>query len=102
MASTRVCAAGELPAGGAARVTLQDGTPVAVFNLEGALFAIGDTCSHEQASLSDGEIDGTTVECPKHGALFDIPTGKNLTLPATQPVPAFTVRVDGDQIYVEH
>lgn len=101
MASTRVCTTDELKPGGAVRATLPDGTPVAVFNVDGTLYAIGDTCSHEQSSLSEGFVEDATVECAKHGATFDLATGKNLSLPATQPVPAFSVRVEGDEIFVE-
>lgn len=102
MTATRVGSAGEIPEGGAIRVKLPNGTPVAVFKVEGKLYAIGDTCSHEESSLSDGELDEETVECPKHGAVFDLATGKNLTLPATKPVPSFPVRVEGEDVYVEH
>lgn len=93
----------DLAEGGVTRVTLGDGTPVAVFKIDGELHAIGDTCSHELASLSEGDVDPDecTVECPKHGATFDIRTGKNLTFPATKPVPAFTVTVRDGIIYVE-
>ncbi|MHB8513414.1 MAG: bifunctional 3-phenylpropionate/cinnamic acid dioxygenase ferredoxin subunit [Actinomycetota bacterium] len=93
----------ELPEGGAVRVVLDDGFPVAVFKAGGELYAIGDTCSHEQASLSEGDIDTDecVVECPKHGAAFDMKTGTNLTLPATKPVPRFQVSVSDGNIYVE-
>ncbi|GAC1409462.1 MAG: bifunctional 3-phenylpropionate/cinnamic acid dioxygenase ferredoxin subunit [Actinomycetota bacterium] len=103
MTSKRAGRFDELPEGGAIRVVMDDGVPVAVFKCGGALYATGDTCSHEEASLSEGEIDTDefSVECPKHGAEFDIRTGKNRTLPATQPVPSFTVKVEGGDIYVE-
>lgn len=101
MTDTRVCATTDVPEGGSVRVTLADGTPVAVFMVEGAFYAIGDTCSHEEASLSDGELDELTVECPKHGAVFELPTGRNLTLPATKPVPSYRVRVDGTDVILE-
>lgn len=97
---TRVGRVGEIPPGAAVRVDL-DGTPVAVFNIEGTLYAIGDTCSHEQASLSEGELEGAIVECPRHGATFDVTSGRNLGLPATRPVPRFEVIVEGEEIYVE-
>jgi 3-phenylpropionate/trans-cinnamate dioxygenase ferredoxin component len=98
LASVRVCKVDELQPGMAVRVDL-DGQPVCVVNVNGEFYAVGDTCSHEESSLSEGFIDpdDVTVECPKHGALFALRTGKNLTLPATRPVPSYAVRVkDGD------
>lgn len=92
--------AGDLGPGMAARVVL-DGTPVAVFNVEGAFHAIGDTCTHEEASLSEGYVDEDTVECPKHGAVFHIPSGEVRSLPATKSEPVFRTVVDGDDLYVE-
>jgi 3-phenylpropionate/trans-cinnamate dioxygenase ferredoxin subunit len=102
MSAVRVCKQEELQPGLAVRVELE-GQPVAVFNVDGEVFAIGDTCSHEESSLSEGFIDPeeVAVECPKHGAMFDLRTGKNLTLPATRPVPAYKVRVENGEIYVE-
>ncbi|HEX9696847.1 MAG TPA: bifunctional 3-phenylpropionate/cinnamic acid dioxygenase ferredoxin subunit [Actinomycetota bacterium] len=100
MSRVRVCAKGELPDDGAARVML-DGIPVAVFFHGGEYYALADTCSHEESSLSEGLIEDGEVECPKHGSLFDLKTGRALTLPATRPVATYAVRVEGDEIYVE-
>ena len=66
---------------------------VAVFRVGDQAYAIADRCSHAEASLSDGELFGTEVECPRHGAEFDITTGAALTLPATTPVAAYPVEV---------
>ncbi len=77
-----------------------NGEKIAVFNLGGKFFAIADTCSHEEAYLSEGEIIGTQVECPRHGARFDITTGRNLTLPAVVPVKKYEVKVEGGKIFV--
>lgn len=101
MSDVRVCAKGELPEGGATRVAMPDGTPVAVFYSDGEYYALGDTCSHEESSLSEGVVEDGEVECPKHGALFDLKTGKPKTLPATRPVATYAVRIEDDQIYVE-
>src|SRR5260370_40022966 len=69
--------------GGVLRVVVED-TPIAIFNVDGEYYAIGDTCTHEEFSLADGElVDNFTVECALHGAQFDIRTGRALTLPAT-------------------
>jgi 3-phenylpropionate/trans-cinnamate dioxygenase ferredoxin component len=74
---------------------------IAVFNVEGTLFAISDTCTHAEASLSEGRVDGETVECPFHGACFDLRTGEALTPPAIEPVQTFRVLAQEDDIYVE-
>lgn len=100
MARVRVCGKAELEPGMSLRVDF-DGTPVAVFNIAGNFYAIADTCSHEEASLSEGYVDDDVVECPKHGAMFDIATGENRSLPATTPVAKFATVVDGDDLYVE-
>jgi 3-phenylpropionate/trans-cinnamate dioxygenase ferredoxin subunit len=68
---------------------------------DGAVYAIGDLCSHEQVELSDGDLDGCEVICPAHGSCFDVRTGKPDGLPATEPVPTYPVSLDGDDIYVE-
>jgi nitrite reductase/ring-hydroxylating ferredoxin subunit len=79
---------------GSAVVTEVNGVPVAVFNSGGQFFAIADTCSHEEASLSEGTVvDPCTVECPLHGAQFDLRTGMALCLPATRPVATYDVEV---------
>ncbi len=75
-------------------------TKIAVFNLGGKFYAIADTCSHEEASLAEGEIIGTQIECPRHGARFDIATGRNVTLPAVVPVKKYEVKVEGGKIFV--
>ena len=64
--------------------------------------SIGDECSHEDYSLSEGDVweDECEIECPKHGSTFSLTTGEPQTLPATQPVPVYTVRVDGDDVLV--
>ena len=91
----------DIPAGQAIRVVAGD-VPIAIFNVHGQLYAIGDTCTHEEFSLSDGElVDVYTVECPLHGAQFDVRTGNALCLPATLPAGSFRVWVEGDTVKVE-
>lgn len=92
--------AADLQQGMAARVVVE-GTPVAVFNVEGQFYAIADTCTHEEASLSEGYVDEDVVECPKHGAMFHIPTGQVRSLPATHSVATFSTVVEGADLYVE-
>ena len=96
----RLCRTDEVPLNEARRFDV-NGAPVALFHLPAGFFAIGDTCSHEESSLSEGYIDDDVVECPKHGAQFAIETGQNRSLPATRPVPAYRVVVEGDEVYVE-
>ena len=96
----KVARVGEI-APGTARCVFVNGEAVALANVEGTFYAIGDTCSHAEASLSDGEIYEDTIMCPLHGAEFSLKTGKALTLPAFEPVPAFEVRVEDDDILVK-
>jgi nitrite reductase/ring-hydroxylating ferredoxin subunit len=76
------------------------GTPVCLARSGGEVMAVLDECSHAEVSLSDGEVEDCTVECWLHGSRFDLRTGKPTGLPATEAVPVFPVRVDGDDIYV--
>jgi 3-phenylpropionate/trans-cinnamate dioxygenase ferredoxin component len=75
-----------------------DGQQIVVFNLAGGLFAIADVCSHDDGPVGDGEVEGDEVICPRHGARFDIRTGKALGLPAVVDIPAYPVRVVDGQI----
>lgn len=76
------------------------GTPIAVANTDGQYYAVQDTCTHDEASLSEGEVFDGLVECPLHGARFDLETGKVRSLPAVFPVATYEVKVEGDDIYV--
>ena len=89
--------AADVPPGHAARVEI-DGVPVAIFNLDGEFHALDDTCSHAEASLSEGDLDPErcAIECPLHGSSFDLRTGDPITLPAVEPVRVHHVEVDGD------
>jgi len=88
--------------GGAERFDIE-GRSVCVVRIGDDLYALGDTCSHADISLSEGDVllDECAIECWKHGSAFDLRTGKPLTLPATRPVPVYEVRVVGDDIVVE-
>ena len=77
------------------------GNRIALFNVDGTFYAIGDTCTHRGGPLSEGSLEGSTVTCPWHGANYDIRTGKNLTPPAPAEVPSYNVRVEGDDVEVE-
>jgi 3-phenylpropionate/trans-cinnamate dioxygenase ferredoxin subunit len=81
---------------GASTVLDVDGTDIALFRDGETVYAIADRCSHAEASLSEGEVFGSEVECPRHGAVFDLTTGNPLSLPATKPNRMFPVTiVDG-------
>lgn len=67
----------------------------------GEYYAINDVCSHGQVSLSEGEVDGTSIECWLHGSTFDLTTGKPESLPATRPVATYPVTYDGDQVLID-
>lgn len=77
-----------------------EGQPIVLFNLAGHLFAIGDVCSHDQAPLGEGELDGEQIVCPRHGARFDLRTGRALSLPAVTDIPAYPVRVRDGMIEI--
>ena len=100
MAKVRVCKADDLKPGMALRVET-DAEPVAVFNVDGEFYAIADTCSHEESSLSEGYVDEDIVECAKHGAMFHIPTGEVRSLPATRNVRSFGTVVEDGDLFVE-
>jgi 3-phenylpropionate/trans-cinnamate dioxygenase ferredoxin subunit len=74
---------------------------IALFNYEGEYYALDDMCSHAEASLSEGDVYDCKVECPLHGAEFDLKTGDAVTLPATKPVNKYKVNVEDDYIFLE-
>jgi 3-phenylpropionate/trans-cinnamate dioxygenase ferredoxin component len=97
-----VCTVSDLPPGERKLVEWED-LEIGVFNCGGEYFAIEDRCSHDDGPLAHGELDDErcTVECPRHGSLFDLRTGKPKTLPAYVPVDTFPVHVDDDTIRLE-
>jgi 3-phenylpropionate/trans-cinnamate dioxygenase ferredoxin subunit len=100
MSARTVCRFDDLAPNSATRFEL-GGTPVAVVRIGDDVYAIGDTCSHANISLSAGELfcDDKEIECWKHGSTFSLVTGEPQTLPATRPVPVFVARVvDGDVV----
>jgi 3-phenylpropionate/trans-cinnamate dioxygenase ferredoxin subunit len=77
-----------------------DGRAIALFNVDGAFYAIDDVCTHDGGPLAEGDLDGAEIRCPRHGARFDVRTGKALCLPAFEPVTAHRVELRGDEIRV--
>lgn len=74
---------------------------IAMFRVGADVYAIGDRCSHAEASLAEGELFDYDVECPRHGSEFDVRTGEPASLPATRPVPVYGVSVVDDEVYLE-
>jgi len=86
---------------GAAMVVSVQGKEIALFNREGTFYAIGNTCTHAEGPLAEGEVEGDEVTCPWHGACFNIKTGEVVGPPASENVPCFKVAVEGNDIKVE-
>ena len=97
-----VCPLSELP-DGAMRLVTHDELEIGIFNCEGTLYAIEDRCSHDDGPLVEGTLHAgaCTIECPRHGARFDLKTGRPLTLPAYEPVDTFKVFIEDDLIKLE-
>ncbi|MBL0028852.1 MAG: non-heme iron oxygenase ferredoxin subunit [Rhodanobacteraceae bacterium] len=95
---TRVCGRDEM-APGEHRVVAADGTMIAVFNIDGDHYAIEDVCTHDGGELAGGPIHGFEVECPRHGARFDVRNGAVCAPPAYAPTASFPVRIDADGVW---
>ncbi len=100
MSFVRACAVADVPSDEALAVTV-DGTAVAVARDGDDWYAIYDECSHAEIPLSEGDLEGTEIECWLHGSRFDLRTGKPTGLPATEPVAIYPVRVQGDDVLVD-
>lgn len=102
MSGHRVCARDDIADGTARRVVV-DGHAIAVVRIGDDVYAIGDTCSHQRISLSEGEVlcDSREIECWKHGSAFSLLTGEPSALPANRPVPVFPVSVTDGDVFVE-
>ncbi len=77
-----------------------DGAQIVVLNIAGQFYAIGDVCTHDDGPLGDGQLEGYEIVCPRHGAHFDVRTGKAVRLPAVRPTPFYPVRVAGDALEI--
>lgn len=93
-----VCARGELLPG-EFKSAWDGDTAIVVFNIDGELYAVEDVCTHDGGELAGGTLDGFEVECPRHGARFDLRTGAALCPPAYEPIARFPVKVENDAIY---
>ena len=108
MGFQKVCSLTDVKEPGSLRVELDDPSgpeAIAVVRFEGEVFAIEDRCSHQDVPLSEGEVEefkgAPTIECYLHGSCFDLTNGEPTNLPATEPVPVYPVRVEGDDVFVE-
>jgi 3-phenylpropionate/trans-cinnamate dioxygenase ferredoxin subunit len=102
LSTHNVCKSEELPEG-EKRIVEVEGIKIGVFNAGGELFAIEDRCSHDDGPLAEGSFDPSacTVECPRHGSLFDLRSGRPKTLPAFAPVETFEVSLEDGEIKLE-
>jgi len=98
----RICAVDDIRAGKAIRVKLGEQAIAIVKTKSGEIKAIDDKCSHGEISLSEGFVEGNTIECWAHGAKFSLDTGEALTLPAFEPVSVYPVLIEGDTIYLDY
>jgi 3-phenylpropionate/trans-cinnamate dioxygenase ferredoxin subunit len=95
----KVAARADLPPGGKMVIDV-DGRPIALFHVDGGVYAIDDVCTHDGGPLADGKLTGCLIECPRHGARFDVRTGHPMSMPAFEPVTRHTVEVRGEDIFV--
>jgi len=101
LASHRVASVDEVPTDSMKRVDAGS-TPICLAHAEdGNFYALNDVCTHEEFSLSDGELWGMDVECPQHGSRFNLQTGKVTGLPAVIAATTYPVKVEGSEVYVE-
>ena len=98
----RICSVDDIRAGKAIRVKLGEQAIAIVKTKSGEIKAIDDKCSHGEISLSEGFVDGNTIECWAHGAKFSLDTGEALTLPAFEPVSVYPVLIEDDTIYLDY
>ncbi|MFI7589009.1 non-heme iron oxygenase ferredoxin subunit [Spongisporangium articulatum] len=98
----RACSVGDVPEPGSAHQVFVGGEMLAIVkDSEGTIHAIEDTCTHAMISLSEGDVDGCTIECWLHGSRFDLRTGEPTGLPAITPVEVYPVKIEGDDVLVD-
>ncbi len=94
------CSASDVASGEAIAVELEENY-IAIYNVDGEFFATDDTCSHEEASLVDGFLEGDLIECPLHGSQFNVKTGEVLSPPAVLPIRTYPTMLEGDTVLVD-
>ena len=100
MAFERICSVSEVTPGTAKVYEVGDRT-IAVCNVGGQFFAVDDVCTHDEGSLEQGDLEGFEIECPRHGARFDVRTGAATVLPAVLPIETFGIRVQGEDVEID-
>ncbi len=100
MAFVKVAEVGDIPPGRVKTVEAGD-EDIALCNVNGEICAIADVCTHDDGPLGDGYLLGEEIECPRHGARFNVRSGEVKTLPAIIPLPTFEVKIEGDDILVD-
>ncbi len=95
----RVATLDEIPAG-AAKAFIVEGRAIALARVGDQVFAFGDVCTHDGGPLAEGKLEGHVIQCPRHGARFDIRTGRVLRLPAVTPIPVYEVKVENHEVWV--
>ncbi len=100
MPSKKIAKTSDL-APGSGKVVEAEGETLALFNVEGTFYAIGNTCPHRGGPLGEGSLEGNTVTCPWHGAQFNVTTGEVLAPPAATGVKSYPVRVEGEDVLIE-
>ena len=95
----KVATIADLPVGGKFLAEI-DGRAIALFNVAGGIHAIDDVCTHDGGPLAEGNLQGREIQCPRHGARFDVTTGKALCFPAFEPVAVHNVEIRGDDVLV--
>lgn len=100
MAWHKVAQVGD-PEPGKVKVVIAEGQYIALCNVDGEYHAVADVCTHDGGPLDQGELEGTEIECPRHGARFDVCTGRALCLPAILPIQIYPVKVEGEDILIE-
>jgi len=89
----------EIPNGSVKNYSIE-GSNIVICNVDGSFYAIADLCSHDGGPLGEGELFDHQIECPRHGARFEIRTGKPMCLPAVTPIPAYPLQIRGDEVWV--
>lgn len=85
---------------GERRIVEIDGAAIAVFNIGGAYYAIADVCSHDDGPVAEGDLRDHEIECPRHGARFDVRTGRVLSFPAIVDIPSYPVKIENGDVLV--
>ena len=96
---THVAHISQLPPDSKLLITIK-GESIALFNVAGTIYAVEDVCTHDGGPLVEGDLDGYAIECPRHGARFDVRSGQALHMPAFEPIMTYTVKIEGEEILI--